>query len=156
PLAFSGPVTTSGLHLDLTLLNLLGIPVGATLDIPATTTINPGIDGPSQDKFWSFPAQFPPPDGTQTTQHAGSQPVGLQSLTNITLGTPVWGGLGAPLLNLVLRTNIINSLLPSLGPLLGSVDNQVVTPLVSALGLDVGSADVTALSMTCGVPGLLQ
>jgi uncharacterized membrane protein len=55
----------------------------------------------------------------------------------------------------VSQTTITNAVVASLGPVQGSVDNAVVTPLFKALGLQVGSADVTALGIKCNVLGLV-
>lgn len=139
PTAFSGSASGS-LHVAALL------PIA---DIPITDVV-PSVDGPPVDQTWSYPSQFPPPLGTSTTQHAGSQPIGLQSLTNINAGTPViLGALPLPI------GSIVTLVLGAVKPVLGLVDNSVLTPLLTALGIDVGSADTTALSMTCGQPGLV-
>lgn len=147
PTAFSGSATTdaNGIVVSATLPLLGNVPL---VRVPVTDAV-PSVDGPPVDKTWSYPSQFPPPLGTTTTQHAGSQPIGLQSLTNITTGNPVLlGALPVPV------GTVTSALTSALSPLLGNVDNTILTPLLTALGIDVGSADVTALSMQCGNPAL--
>jgi len=36
-----------------------------------------------------------------------------------------------------------------------NVDSSIIEPLLQALGLDVGNADVTPLSVVCGQPSLM-
>ena len=45
---------------------------------------------------------------------------------------------------------------PALPALLGNVDTTILTPLLTALGLDIGGADVTALkdALQCKGPAL--
>ena len=45
-------------------------------------------------------------------------------------------------------------MLNALDPVLANLDADVVTPLLQVLGLDVGSADVTALALQCNTPTL--
>ena len=150
PTAFAGSATTvTPLHIAL---SIAGLPVA--VDVSATSVV-PSTDGAAVAKTWSYPSQFPPPLGTETTQHAGSQPIGLSSLTHITLGTATVSGLGAALLTTSLLNSLLASVLTNLATVLGNVDSTVLTPLLTALGIDVGSADVTALTMTCGTPGLV-
>ncbi len=112
------------------------------------TSFTPTIDGPAVPLSFSYPTEFTP---TAASKHAGSQPVGLQTLTTYTAGTVTVLGL-LPLS----QPTIVAGVLGALPGLLGGVDNNVVTPLLTALGLDVGSADVTALkdALQCSVPGL--
>src|SRR5205085_2920893 len=153
PLAFSGSAGTNGLRVSL----IAGlVPV---LDVP-TTTATPSINGPAQDIVFNYPAEFSPP---AASKHIGSQPIGLQSLTTITTGTPVL--LGALPLSLTLlginTTTIVNALVSTLHTVLGDLDNNIVTPLTRALGVDIGGADVTALASaynpaSCGQPRLVS
>ena len=146
PSAFSGSISanlTAG-------VTVLGLPV-ATVNIPETSVV-PSTDGGAGTLSWSYPSQFPPPLGTSTTQHWGSQPIGLSSLTQVTAGTatvtvgalPIWLPLGT----------VVSTVLAALPGVLGNVDNLVLTPLLKALGTDLGSADVTALSLQCDSPVL--
>ena len=125
-------------------VRVLGIPI---VDV-GVTSFTPTIDGPAVPLSFSYPTEFTP---TAASKHAGSQPVGLQTLTTYTAGTVTVLGI----LPLSLPT-IVGGVLGALPALLGGVDNNVVTPLLTALGLDVGSADVTALrdALQCSVPGL--
>jgi hypothetical protein len=37
----------------------------------------------------------------------------------------------------------------ALHPVIGNVDGNVLTPLLTAMGVDIGGADVTALGLNC-------
>ena len=153
PTAFSGSISAS-LNARVALaVPLVGtIPI-ADVAIPTTEAV-PSTDGGPSDLSFSYPTEFPAPLGTETSKHAGSQPIGLSTLTSVTAGTPT-----VTLLTLtplpVPVGNIVTAVLAALTPVLANVDNQVVTPLLQALGLDVGSADVTALGLACAVPSLV-
>ena len=151
PKAFAGSAAAS-LNARVS-ANVLGIPVPiADVTIP-TTNVTPSTDGGPTDLFFSYPSQFPPPLGTVTSKHAGSQPIGLDTLTQISAGTPT-----VQLLTLtplpVPVGNIVTAVLNALDPVLANLDNNVMTPLLQMLGLDVGSADVTADSLQCNTPTL--
>jgi uncharacterized membrane protein len=142
PKAVDGVAQLTTLHVVTSLLSTPVLDVGIT-------SFTPTIDGPAVPLSFSYPTEFTP---TAASKHAGSQPVGLQTLTTYTTGTitplgiPI--GLTAP--------GIVSAVLGLLPGLLGGADTNVVTPLLTALGLDVGSADVTALkdALKCTVPGL--
>ena len=125
-------------------VRVLGLPI---LDV-GVTSFTPTIDGPAVPLSFSYPTEFTP---TAASKHAGSQPIGLQTLTTYTAGTVTVLGF-LPLS----QPTLVAGVLGALPGLLGGVDNNVVTPLLTALGLDVGSADVTALrdALQCSVPGL--
>lgn len=148
PQAFSGSVATSTVHVTL----VAGlVPV---LDI-GTTTVTPAVDGPPVDVSFAYPGEFTP---TAASKHVGSQPVGLSSLTNVTSGTVTVLGL-IPLG--LTQAGIVAAVLSSLHTVIGNVDTNVLTPLLSSLGLDVGGADVTALAdafnpSLCGQPRLIS
>jgi uncharacterized membrane protein len=151
PTAFSGSASAS-LNARVA-LNILGIPVNiADITIP-TTNVVPSTDGGAANLSFSFPTEFPPPNGTTTSKHTGSQPIGLSSLTNITAGTPTVTLLTLTPLPVPVGT-IVSAVLSALSPVLSSVDNTIMTPLLQALGLDIGSADVTALALQCNTPVL--
>ncbi len=145
PKAFSGSAAVTTLR-----VRLLGLPL---LDVQ-TTTVTPSIDGPAVDVPFSYPGEFSP---SAPSKHVGSQPVGLQTLTNVNAGTVTVLGilpLGAT------TDQIVTAVLNALRTVLGDVDNNVITPLLKDLGLDIGGADVTALAdafkpATCGQPGLI-
>jgi uncharacterized membrane protein len=146
PSAFSGSISanlTAG-------VTLLGLPV-ATVNIPETSVV-PSTDGGAGTLSFSYPSQFPPPLGTSTTQHWGSQPIGLSSLTQITAGTATVT-VGTLPVGLPLAT-VVSTVLGALPGVLGNVDNLVLTPLLKALGTDLGSADVTAEALQCDLPVL--
>lgn len=147
PLAFSGSASTNTIHVTA-VLGLLPV-----LDV-ATTNVTPAVDGPAVDVPFTYPGEFSP---TAPSKHIGSAPVGLQGLTNVTSGTVTV--LGVIPLGLT-SAGIVSNVLSSLRTVIGDVDTNVLTPLLSSLGLDVGGADVTALagaynSTTCGQPGLI-
>jgi uncharacterized membrane protein len=142
PKAVSGSAQATTLRVST--LGLLPI-----LDV-GVTSFTPSIDGPAVPLTFSYPSEFAPP---AFSKHAGSQPVGLQSLTTYTQGTITLLGL----IPLGLTSGgIVSAVLAALPGLLGAADTSVLTPLLTALGLDVGSADVTALkdALKCTVPGL--
>ena len=146
PSAFSGSISAS---LDAT-VTLLGINV-ATVNIPETSVV-PSTDGGAGTLSFSYPSQFPPPLGTETSKHWGSQPIGLSGLTQITAGTATVT-VGTLPIGLSLGT-VVSTVLGALPGVLANVDNLVLTPLLQTLGVDIGSADVTARALTCGVPSL--
>ena len=151
PKAFSGSATAS-LNARVA-LNILGLPVNiADVTIP-TTNVTPSTDGGASTLSFSYPTQFPPPLGTVTSKHAGSQPLGLDTLTQISAGTPT-----VQLLTLtplpVPVGNIVTAVLNALDPVLANLDNNIMTPLLQVLGLDLGSADVTADALQCNTPTL--
>jgi len=144
PSAFSGSAATT-LRVHSTVLGS-DVPV---LDIP-TTSVVPTTDGGATDLSFTYPTEFPPPLGTETSKHAGSQPVGLSGLMTFTPGTPVvLNAVAAPLVG-----SIVSATMTALSPLVGQVDDRVLTPLLKALGTDIGSADVTAISLQCNTPTL--
>lgn len=104
---------------------------------------------------FAYPGEFGP-DGTQ---HVGNTTVGLDSLTygsaNLAMSVPLVSLLGISLgtttVNLAVSPSAIVGLLD---PVLSEIDQRLVKPLMELLGLDLGSADVWANSMQCGVPGL--
>ncbi len=152
PTAFAGSISANlNARVALSILGI-AIPI-ADVNIP-TTQVVPTTDGGASDLSFSYPSQFPPPLGTETSKHAGSQPVGLSTLTQVSAGTPTVSLLGATPLPVPIGT-VVSAVLSALSPVLANVDNQVMTPLLQALGLDVGSADVTALGLTCAVPSLV-
>lgn len=146
PIAFSGSIATT-LNARVSTI----VPV-ADVAIPLTSTVPTTNGGPTNLAF-NYPTEFPPPAGTTTTKHAGSQPIGLSGLTTLTPGTPVVTLLGALPLPLPVG-QVVTGVVAALGPVLADVDNLVLTPLLQALGIDVGSADVTAFGLTCAVPTL--
>jgi uncharacterized membrane protein len=142
PQAFAGSAQVTTLR-----VSTLGIvPI---LDV-GVTSVTPSVDGPAANLTFAYPAEFAPP---AFSKHTGSQPIGLQSLTTYSTGTVTL--LGSIPLGLT-SAGIVSAVVAALPALLGSVDSTVLTPLLTALGIDVGGADVTALkdALNCTVPGL--
>jgi uncharacterized membrane protein len=142
PQAFAGSAVVSSLRVS----SLGLIPI---LDV-GVTSFTPSVDGPAVSLSFSYPSEFAPP---AFSKHAGSQPIGLQSLTTYTTGTVTLLGL----IPLGLSSgSIVSAVVGALPGLLGGVDTNVLTPLLTALGVDIGGADVTALAdgLNCTVPGL--
>lgn len=153
PKAFSGSATaTLNARASLS-VPLLGVIPIADIAIP-TTNVVPSTDGGPSSLFFSYPSQFPPPLGTTTSKHAGSQPIGLDTLTQVSAGTPTVQLLTATPLPVPVGS-VVTAVLSALGPVLGNLDSNVMTPLLQVLGLDIGSADVTALSLQCDTPALI-
>jgi len=51
--------------------------------------------------------------------------------------------------------SILGTLTTTVRTVVNNVDSSIIEPLLQALGLDVGNADVTPLSVVCGQPSLL-
>lgn len=153
PQAFAGSATASlNARVFLNVLLLGTIPI-ADVTIP-TTNVTPSTDGGPANLSFSYPSEFPPPDGTTTSKHTGSSPVGLDALTQISAGTPTVQLLTLTPLPIAVG-DIVTAVLNALDPVLAGVDNNVLTPLLDVLGLDVGNADVTALALQCDTPALV-
>jgi uncharacterized membrane protein len=142
PKAFAGTA-------QVTTLRVSTLGIIPLLDI-ALTSLTPSIDGPAVPLTFSYPSQFAPP---AFSKHAGSQPIGLQTLTTYTTGTVTLLG-SLPVLTTT--GGIVTAVLGLLPGILGNVDSSVLTPLLTALGLDIGSADVTAFkdALQCKGPAL--
>lgn len=152
PMAFSGSVKTS----TLAVTTLLGLPV---LDVNQTNSVTTAVDAPAQDLSFTYSSDFSPPN--QTSKHVGSTPMGLQTPNVVTGSTANINVLNLLTVGLSSAT-VLSNVLASLDTMVGDLDSLVVTPLMQALGLDVGGADVTALGEdafglplpSCGLPGL--
>lgn len=152
PLAISASTKTT----RLSVTTLLGIPL---LDVDVTATRS-AIDEPATDLPFTYDAEFSPPN--QVSKTAGSTTVGLEALTDV-VGTPLnVNVLG--LLSLGLNAGTVTSAVVSVvDTLIGDIDELILAPLLTALGLDIGAADVTALGRDpvsglglpqCGLPTL--
>jgi uncharacterized membrane protein len=151
PAAFSGVVKSSSLA--VTTLGLLPL---LTVD---QSNVTAAVDGPAQDIPFTYSADFSPPNNV--SKHIGSQPIGLQTLNNISGTATNINALN--LLTVGLSSGgVLTAVLSSLDTIVGDLDNLVLTPLFKALGIDIGGADVTALGAdafglglpSCGLPGL--
>ena len=147
PSAFSGTAATT---LSAVVSTILG-PV-ATVGVPETSVVvGPDGGASNPDLFFSHPTEFLPAP-TATSKHWGSSPIGLSGLTTITGGSPYIIAGNLPI-GLGLGT-VGNAVISALQPVVGDLDTLVITPLVKALGVDIGSADVTATALQCNTPTL--
>lgn len=106
------------------------------------------------NRSFAYPGEF----GPNGTLHVGNTTIGFD---NIAYGTA----------NLALTVNLVNLLGPLLTatvnvsaspaglvsllqPVTSGIDANIVQPLMQALGLDLGSADITANYLKCGKPRL--
>lgn len=105
-----------------------------------SAALNPASAGGSPS--FAFPAEFLAPVGTSTTKRAGSSDLGLDgALTTSNTTLKLLGGILGPPVPLGPLLSALNS------AVLGPLDAQVIQPLASILGLDLGGADVGALTM---------
>jgi hypothetical protein len=118
-------------------LPILGTPVS----IPVTMNANQTVAGATNALSFLNPTEFSPP---ALGKHTGATP-GLSTMANASTVTVGSGPVSVPL------GTVVNAL----GPALANVDSLVVQQLSSALGLEVASADVSALSQQCNVLGLV-
>jgi uncharacterized membrane protein len=142
-----------------TRLNVTSLANISVLDVDVTAA-RPAIDGPAQDLPFTYDAEFNPPN--DFSKHVGSQPVGLESLTNTTGTSANVSLLG--LLSVGLGEGVVTSAVTNLvDGIIGDIDENILTPLLASLGLDIGGADVTALGYDattglglpqCGLPTL--
>jgi len=106
-----------------------------------TVAANPAVTTPTPPAAFveqgTTPQSFVP-----TTAHTGGTSLGLG--TALTLSSGV-GAINA----------ILSLLLSPVKAVVNSVDSSIIEPLLQALGIDVGNADVTPLSVRCGQPSLL-
>ena len=118
------------------------------------------IDGPAEDLPFTYDAEFNPP--SQFSKHVGSQPIGLEALTNVSGAGANVNALGLLSLGLS-ESTVVNAVVALVDTIIGDIDELILTPLLAALGLDVGGADVTALGYDpatglalpqCGLPTL--
>lgn len=145
PHAFQGQAELT----TLTASTLLGI---ALLEMDVTS-FTPSIDGPAQDLTFTYPSEFSPP---AFSKHVGSRPIGLEGLTTFTVGDVRVLDLASLNLLGLTEEQVVEAVLAILPELIGDVDEEVLTPLIAALGLDIGGADVTALldALRCDLPAL--
>lgn len=127
-------------------LSVLGGVASAGLAITGTgasTTVN------TTPLSFDFPTEF----GSAGTQHLGNTTAGLGNLTYGAVTVTV--GVRVAIVTIPVTVTISASALAGiLSPVLSQVDTLIVKPLMESLGLDLGAADVTATSLTCGKPRL--
>ena len=90
---------------------------------------------------------FANPSGFDVPQHNGNTTIGFSGIT--------YGSTNVSILALNVAVTGV-SLANALGPVLGLLDTQVISPLMKLLGLDVGGADTTGKAMTCTAPALVK
>ncbi len=117
-------VTALFLHLGLAQLNLAA---------GAKTTANP------YSTTFSYPGEF----GPSQAKSVGSSTLGLSGLLNISSANISLLGLGVSL------TAVANLVVPAINGILGNLDSLLTLPLVQALGVKFGGADIAALGYTC-------
>jgi uncharacterized membrane protein len=129
------------------------------LDLTSTTQTG-SLDGPATDLAFTYSTDFSPPN--QVSKHAGSDPVGLKTATALTGTATNVSALGLLTVGLS-SAGVVGGVLTALANVLDNVDKNVLSPLLKAMGLDIGGADVTALGIDtttglglpqCGLPGL--
>ncbi|MGH9188923.1 MAG: hypothetical protein ACRD0Q_02650, partial [Acidimicrobiales bacterium] len=120
-------------------------PLGVATSTPDPTNFN-------------YPAEFAP-----LSKHIGSTTLGLSAPGAFSLNSNLPVNLLNAIVNNTLNTVVIPALFAALGPILNSVDNLAIRPILEALGLDIGAADVTANFITppppaCsgGIPTLVE
>jgi uncharacterized membrane protein len=147
PTAFSGTAATT----LSAVVSVLGSPV-ATVGVPETTVVANTDGGASNpDLAFSYPTEFLPA-ATATSKHWGSSPIGLSGLATVTGGSPYLIAGTLPV-TLPLAT-VGNAVISAIQPIAGDLDTLVITPMLKALGTDIGSADVTATALQCNTPAL--
>jgi uncharacterized membrane protein len=141
PKAVSGTIANN-LTVKLLGLDILTVPVSGNVSI---------ADAAPSDKTFTQTAAGPPPVFSPTTDHYGATTLNLGGVT-LTPGSPVvlgFLGLGNT------AGAIVGVLMPKLPPVMSAVDTMI-SPVLQALGVDVGSADTTPLAIKCGWFGLTK
>jgi hypothetical protein len=152
PIALNPATKTTRLNVS----TLAGIQV-LDADVTAGRT---AIDGPAQDVAFTYDTDFNPPN--TVSKHVGSQPVGLKAATGVTSTSANVSALG--LLSVGLgESSVLTAVNNLVSTIIGDVDQNILTPLLSSLGMDIGGADITALGRDpvtglglpqCGLPTL--
>jgi hypothetical protein len=127
------------LNTDLSLnvrANVLFIPVDVarlTLDGGAKTTPT------NQNTTFNYPSEFWP----TMTKSVGASNLGLDGLLDFT-------NADVQILNGIISLGqIATTVIPAVNTLLGNLDNVLVKPLMKALGLKLGGADIAAFNVNC-------
>jgi uncharacterized membrane protein len=148
---FSNPVTPPAAA-PVASISLLGGLVGVA--VKGSATANVGSPSPTDLTFSVPQTQTSPPSlpPTQTTSSTNMLTELSSSLTSsLQLSASVTG-----ILPLGLQLGTITSLVGgAITPVFGVVD-QLVDPLLAALGIRIGYMDVTATGVRCGVPVLVD
>ncbi len=164
-LAAANPQPVAAPPLVNTSLNILTLPpIGLRVD----ATAGPIDAGTSQDRELQFQGPFvpkiqqPSPDNTKRvgTPMGDALNTALADLAaslnlNVTLNLPAVGVLVKPLLDTVaglLRSEVPPALVGAINPILSTLDDVLMNPLLDILGLDLGAADVTVESVRISQP----
>jgi len=151
-----GLSTSSNVPLLQGLVGPLGTVTGGN---PITTTLTASGTGASTT-VGTTPVSFTYPTGfgPSGSQHVGNTTVGLNNLVygaaSLSMSVPLVNVLGVSLSTTVSLAVSPSAIVALLAPVLTAIDNGLVKPLMDALGLDLGAADLTAQSIQCGVPTL--
>lgn len=141
--------TTAAATVELT-ATLLGLPVLSSRTTIATASPLTATGGDGALSF-AHTTEFAPPVGPAGSKRLSSpSSLGLQAPFTATSSNTIL----LPLTTLTLNTSISNTNL-LLQPMLGELNRLVVTRMSSALGLGLGSADVTALELGCNYADLV-
>ena len=104
------------------------------------------------DLSFSYPTEFLPA-ATATSKHWGSDPIGLSGLTTITGWAALPDRRQPPDRPGSGHRRECGASTP-FSPSSATSTSLVITPLLKALGTDIGSADVTATALQCNTPTL--
>jgi uncharacterized membrane protein len=130
------------------LVSQISVPLVGTVVTPLLDVVTSGsltTTGTHSSLPFSYPSEFGVPG-----KHAGSNSLGMSGTSYAAASWTVLGALSLP------AANVAASVVGSLAAVMGDVDTNVVVPLLRALGVDAGSADVAALGLTCGLFGLVE
>jgi uncharacterized membrane protein len=140
-----GDTNTANKFLSVKALNALGLPITvASLNVNGSQSVA-GVSG-TQLSF-SYPSGYLPTNPSPT--HVGGTTLNINTSTSVNSSISAVAGLVT-----IDGTSLTNSLVGSTG-VLGLLDSAVVSPLLRALGITVGGADIWAIGQPgCGVPVL--
>lgn len=115
----------------------------AVMDVDASGTFS--TTGTHTSLNFLYPAEFGDPG-----KHAGSNSLGMSGTAYVASSWTVLGALSLP------AADVAAAVVGTLAATMGDVDTNVVVPLLRALGVDAGSADVVATGIKCELFGLVQ
>lgn len=133
--ALIGDTNPANKFLDVNILGLLGGISVVGLNLSATSSVS-GVNGVPVPPF-NYPSDYLP---TATApKHVGGTTLNVQG-TGITTNVALLGAL-----TVGLDTAALTSKLTGPGDLVTTLDTAVISPVLRALGIDVGGADVWAV-----------
>lgn len=143
----TNPITTTASeNLTLQRTGLLGTLL--QLNVTSASALASGSGGSA---VFEHATEFLPPVGTGSPKRVGSPSLGLSTALSA-------NGSNSTTLNLplgILSATVTNAANAALNPILTGIDNFVVRQLSSALGLNLGGADIAAIRLRCSVPQLV-